>query len=129
MIKERVLRDIDRIRGVSGWEEAQVSGTYDMILIPRINLPKKYNIDHTQLLIVIDSTSDYTAPKAYVDRGLQLRIGSSHHIDEDLTEAEMLKAGWVSLCIKIENWTASNDVIQFLQIVLRFLRNLQPDTS
>lgn len=122
MRKEKVLADFRKIKKT--WPDAIISNTLDMILIPEIKLPPKYNLPFTPLLIKIDYYSDYKAPDAYVNRKLRIYGRESEHLAEEFTEDKMLKAGWVKLCIQTE-WSPAHSLKDFVILVLKFLKGLE----
>ena len=126
-MKEKQLHEVCKwLRRIQFLENTTVRNGNE-IYFPFFPLPKKYNRTNTRLLLKFHKLSDYASPDAYVDRDIQLAKGSTHHIDEALTEDEMLKQNYVKLCIKITNWHNKRHPKEFVLIVFRFLLNLRAD--
>jgi len=121
--KEQVYNEYLEIKK-KVWPEAIISNTYDMLLIPRVPLPPKFNLPYTPLLIVIDYYNDYLPPSAYVTRKLRIYGRKSSHLAEELTELYMLEKGWVKLCYKIiGKWQGG--LKNFVLMALKFLEGLE----
>jgi len=108
---------------------AQMSNSYDTILIPQVMLPRKFNLPYTPLLIKVHSFADYTRPDGYVDRDLKVYGEQSMHLDEALTEDWALENGWVKICLKRaggeQEWHPSFNVDDFVIVCLNFLKDLR----
>ena len=129
MMPSKVHEGFLKIRKV--WPDAELSSDFRALKIPAINLPRQYNYHSTPLLILIDHTSDYTPPRAYVRRDLRIYnplTGSyvrSSALPEELTEQYLLDAGWVYVCKRINDWGPHRDLRDFVIIVLKFLKELK----
>lgn len=120
--KEKVWQGFKRI--VAAWPDARLSNTFRHIYIPSIKLPSQFNYASTPLTIKLNLDSDYVQPEAYVDRNLRVYGSRSYHLDERLTEKEMLEGGWVKLCV-IVNWNPNLSLVDYLIMVIDFLENLK----
>jgi len=86
-------------------------------------LPGKFNLPSTHMLVKLHPDSDYEAPEAYVDRRLRLNGKRSQHLDEVLTESDMLEKGWVKLCVKV-NWHPNFGLVDYVIMAIKFLEGL-----
>ncbi|RLI17749.1 hypothetical protein DRO49_03195 [Candidatus Bathyarchaeota archaeon] len=127
MIPERIYEGYLRLRE-KGFD-AELSNTFHYLLIRNVPLPRKFNQPYTHILIENNPSSDYIPPNAYVERTLRIwdsylgKYVRSTHLDESLTPQRMLDKGWVKLCYRI-NWNPSFSLIDFVIMVLRFLKDL-----
>jgi len=83
--------------------EAKLTEDRKFVFIPSIYLPDKYNRESTPLLISLTKRNAlFGFPAVYVSRKLRIKKGrrfvKSVSLDENLTETEMLRKGWVKLC-------------------------------
>jgi len=124
MREEKIMKGFNKIQ--MAFPDAWISRTKDLILIPEIRLPSKFNLPSIPLLMKIDNYSDYKAPDAYVDRRLRVHGRRSTHLDEALTEPEMLYKNWVKLCVQV-NWSPKNTLEEFVILALKFLKDLEPE--
>ena len=104
--------------------DAKVTSDRKFVLIPRVALPAKFNLRSTPVLISL--TNQYTLfgffPAVYVNRSLTVFKRKSVHLDENLTEHEMLTNGWVKLCWY--NPPPANGLRQLLANVIFYLEGL-----
>jgi hypothetical protein len=87
----------------SAFPNAKLTGDRKFILVPGVLLPDRFNRSSTQVLISLTKQYEtFGLPAVYVRKDLRIRRGNSfrksHHLDEILTEDEMLRNGWVKLC-------------------------------
>jgi len=75
------------------------------------------------MLIKLHPDSDYKAPEAYVDNRLHLYGKKSRHLDEFVTEVEMLVRGWVKLCVRV-NWDPNYGLVDYVNMAIRYLEGL-----
>ena len=120
--KERIWQDFKKIR--RAWPDAMLSQTFRFVLIPGINLPEQFNYSTTPLLIKLNPDSDYKEPESYVRRELRVNGRKSRHLDEKLTDPEMLDSGWVKLCVRV-HWNKNLSLIDYLIMALEFLEGLR----
>lgn len=105
-------------------KDADLSPDSSMILIPRYALDTtKFNKSHTRLLISFNRNFQWMGgPAFYVDRDLRIHHKKSQHLDEYLTEEEMLRLNFVKLCWY--NPARSSNIVVVIQHVINFLERL-----
>jgi len=118
----KIIADYSRIRAV--FPSSILSSTYNYLLIQNLQLPRKFNLQTTSMLISLHPESDYTAPEAYVDRKLRVYGRRSNHLDESLTEKQLLDKGWVKLCVLV-NWHQNFSLIDYVIMAIKFLEGLR----
>lgn len=118
---DRIIAEYQRIKKV--FPSAQLSNTFNFLLIPSIPLPKKFNLATTAMLIKLNPFADYKEPAAYVNRELRIFGKKSHHLDENLTPRELLDKGWVKECVQVK-WHPNFSLIDFIILAIEFLEGL-----
>lgn len=121
MNEAKIVADYKRLR--QAFPSSILSKERKYLLIPELRLPKRFNPRKTPMLIKLHPESDYLAPEAYVDRRLRVNSERSHHLDECLTESELLERGWVKLCVQV-NWHPSFSLVDYLIMAIKFLEGL-----
>jgi hypothetical protein len=125
MIRDRKYSQFLELKDV--YPDAKLTNDRKFVLVPEVLLPSKFNRKSTPVLISL--TEQYLLfgfPAVYVSRNLRIRkswndsFQKSRHLDEILTEEEMLRNGWVKLCWynppKVKNLTQlMANVIVFLE--------------
>jgi len=119
--RARIIEDYPCIR--ADFPSSLLSNTYNHLLIKDLQLPSKFNLRTTYMLIRLHPDSDYKAPEAYVDNRLQLYGKKSRHLDALLTEVEMLVRGWVKLCVRV-NWHPNYSLVDYVNMAIRYLEGL-----
>ncbi|MGQ9468682.1 MAG: hypothetical protein ACUVTD_02475 [Nitrososphaerales archaeon] len=117
-----IIAEYSRIRKV--FPSSLLSKTFKHFLIQNLQLPAKFSPQSTHLLIKLHPESDYLAPECYVDRKLRIYGRRSRHLDENLTEREMLDKGWVKLCMRV-NWHPNLSLTDYLIMVIEYLEGLR----
>jgi hypothetical protein len=120
--KEKILADYKKILKV--FPDAELSNTLNFLLIPGLPLPDQFNYSSTPMLIKLHPSKDYREPEAYVARELRVYGKRSQHLDENLTEPDMLMKGWVKLCVRVK-WNPSFSLLDYLIMAIKFLENLR----
>jgi len=96
----RIDAEFKKLQSV--YPEATITADREFVLIPEVQLPSKFNMPSTPVLISV--TPQYSmigvpgVPAVYVSKALRVHGRKSMHLDENLTESEMLENGWVKLC-------------------------------
>jgi len=82
---------------------AKLTQDRKFVRIPSLLLPEKFNMKSTPVLISLAKEYElFGFPAVYVSRNLRIRrhgtFVKSRHLDENLTETEMLGNNFVKLC-------------------------------
>lgn len=112
----------------SAFPNSKLTVDRKFILVPGVLLPDKFNRRSTQVLISLTKQYElFGLPAVYVQRDLRIRrrrgFRKSLHLDELLTENEMLRKGWVKLCWY--NPPEFKNLIQLMANVIFYLEGLQ----
>ena len=112
------------------YPNAKLTHDRNFVLVPEILLPSKFNRRHTPVLISLTRRHAlFGFPSIYVSRKLRIRknhrlgFQKSMHLDEVLTEDEMLRKGWVKLCWY--NPPKAKNLCQLMANVIVFLERLE----
>lgn len=112
----------------SAFPSAKLTFDRKFVLVPGVLLPERFNRRGTRVLISLTKQYElFGLPAVYVPRELRIRRGQgfrkSHHLDEQLTEDEMLRKGWVKLCWY--NPPKADSLTQFMANVILYLEMLR----
>jgi hypothetical protein len=124
MQTQRIDWDFQLLKQTAVGANAAITNDRKFVLIPRIALPPKFNFPSTPILISL--TSQYTMfgiPAVFVSRALRIFGERSRHLDELLTEPEMLEHDWVKLCWY--NPPIASSLRQLLANVIIYLEGLK----
>lgn len=112
------------------YPDAKLTHDRKFVLIPKVLLPRKFNKTSTPVLISLTKRHMlFGFPSVYVSKKLRIRrsLGSgfkkSTHLDEVLTEEEMLRNGFVKLCWY--NPPKAKNLNQLMANVIVFLERLK----
>lgn len=111
------------------YPDAKLTRDRKFVLISNILLPSRFNKRSTLLLISLTRQySLFGVPAVYVSKKLRIRsrglgFKKSTHLDEILTEEEMLKNGFVKLCWY--NPPKAKNLNQLMANVIVFLERLE----
>ena len=112
------------------YPDAKLTRDRKFVLVPEVLLPNKFNRRSTPVLISLTKQHAlFGFPSVYVSKKLKIRksrslsFKKSTHLDEILTEDEMLRKGWVKLCWY--NPPKAKNLPQLMANVIVFLERLQ----
>lgn len=112
------------------YPNAKLTQDRKFVLVPEILLPSKFNRKSTPVLLSLTKKHMlFGFPAVYVSKKLKIRrsrglgFKKSKHLDEVLTEEEMLRKGWVKLCWY--NPPKAKSLTQLMANVILFLERLQ----
>lgn len=112
------------------YPDAKLTHDRKFVLVPEILLPSKFNRRSTPVLISLTKQhalfgfpSIYVSRKLRIRKSLGLRFQKSTHLDEILTEGEMLRNRWVKLCWY--NPPKAKNLCQLMANIIVFLERLE----
>ena len=90
----------------------------------------RYSKRYTRLLIELPDSEiwEYGEPRAYVDRDLRIWRGRwvrSQHLPEVLTPPELLRAGFVYCCMRVDWDWRSMSLLNFITLLVEWLERLR----
>lgn len=101
LLKSRIDSQFEDLK--KAFPDAKLTNDRKFVLIPKLLLPNKFNKRSTPVLVSLTNEYDlFGFPSVYVSRSLRIRKNGrfvkSRHLDESLTETDMLSKNWVKLC-------------------------------
>ena len=112
------------------YPDAKLTEDSKFVLVPEVLLPSKFNRRSTPVIISLTKRYElFGFPSVYVSKKLTIRksqrssFRKSMHLDEILTEDEMLRKGWVKLCWY--NPPKAKNLTQLMANVIVFLERLE----
>lgn len=127
MMRDRIDSSFQDLKSV--FPKAKLTDDRKFILVPGVLLPDKFNRRSTHVLISITKQyKTFGLPAVYVQKDLRIRrrghsFRKSRHLNELLTETEMLRKGWVKLCWY--NPPKVNSLTQLMANVILYLERIQ----